>query len=1054
MARVIAAFSQFFDDAGDPLENGWLKFLVSQTNNTDKDTYYDSDLTILNTNPVQLDAAGRCPDIFGTGAYRIVSYENNPVTNQPGTQVQVFDPVQVASEAESTTTGAAANGFVDTADSSISFVNATRTFSIQPTATNYTFYVGGTLFTRTGDTVQIADTEGVHVIYYDSNIVLTSLVNPTFGEIDTIIQHYAIVAILYWDTSAATQIFLADERHGYIMSPSTHAYLHFTEGMRYLYGLGLNTIDPDQSGDLDAHAQFGIDAGAVTDEDLFKSISAIVSTTGLPIYYMTGAAADWNKSTNAGFSVLTTGTGRLAWNEFTGGAWQLTEVDNNDFVLCHVFATNEVDNPMIAVLGQAEYNTLGQARTGAETEIRSLLLNDILFPEIKPIATVILQTSTGYANAVKGRIRTTDEGDNYIDWRNESIGRAEISTSDHGSLTGLGDNDHPQYLLLTGGTLGDNVSLYFGTDNDFRIFHDGTNAYLRNITGNINIQNQSVAGAIVFQTNSVNRWTINAAGNLYPNAAGAYDIGLASAEVQHIYQTDNGYHYFGSDQDAHIRHSGSSMFIQTDVGNLDIRNYDAAGYIQFVTNSTYRWQITPDGDLVPSAAISYDIGGVANEVKNIYQGSECYHYFGNSQSTYMIQWASGAFDIRNNSGAWMTLGTTDAYPLAFFTENTERWQIQSTGHLVPGADGVYNIGSSTVRIKNIFHGDGFHAYYGNNQDANIFHTGTGFAITNTVGDITINQQADSNAIYFQTGSTLVERWRITNGGTLQPGAGATYNIGGASKTIAHIYHGDNCKAYYGASQDAAIYHDGTNFRINTTTGGLYFMTNNSTRWVINDAGNVQPGTTDTYSLGTTLSRIKHIYQGDSCIHYLGDQQDYQMYHTGALVVLRNQNGSFYIDNKDASGNIYFRTGAGPSIRWLVTASGAIHPGLTNNYDIGSSSLRVRTIYSQNALNTSDERLKKGIEDSNLGLEFINMLRPVKYRLIEFENERTRHGLIAQEVEDARGALGLGELDENIVHYDKKSDRYDLNYQELIAPMIQAIKELSNKLEDLKCRTLQ
>jgi hypothetical protein len=103
MARVIAAFSQFFDDAGDPLENGWLKFLVSQTNNTDKDTYYDSDLTILNTNPVQLDAAGRCPDIFGTGAYRIVSYENNPVTNQPGTQVQVFDPVQVASEAESTT---------------------------------------------------------------------------------------------------------------------------------------------------------------------------------------------------------------------------------------------------------------------------------------------------------------------------------------------------------------------------------------------------------------------------------------------------------------------------------------------------------------------------------------------------------------------------------------------------------------------------------------------------------------------------------------------------------------------------------------------------------------------------------------------------------------------------------------------------------------------------------------------------------------------------------------------------------------------------------------
>jgi hypothetical protein len=978
MARVIAAFSQFFDDAGDPLENGWLKFLVSQTNNTDKDTYYDSDLTILNTNPVQLDAAGRCPDIFGTGAYRIVSYENNPVTNQPGTQVQVFDPVQVASEAESTTTGAA-NGFVDTADSSISFVNATRTFSIQPTATNYTFYVGGTLFTRTGDTVQIADTEGVHVIYYDSNIVLTSLVNPTFGEIDTIIQHYAIVAILYWDTSAATQIFLADERHGYIMSPSTHAYLHFTEGMRYLYGLGLNTIDPDQSGDLDAHAQFGIDAGAVTDEDLFKSISAVVSTTGLPIYYMTGAAADWNKSTNAGFSVLTTGTGRLAWNEFTGGAWQLTEVDNNDFVLCHVFATNEVDNPMIAVLGQAEYNTLGQARTGAETEIRSLLLNDILFPEIKPIATVILQTSTGYANAVKGRIRTTDEGDNYIDWRNESIGRAEISTSDHGSLTGLGDNDHPQYLLLTGGTLGDNVSLYFGTDNDFRIFHDGTNAYLRNITGNINIQNQSVAGAIVFQTNSVNRWTINA-----------------------------------------------------------------------------------DGDLVPSAAISYDIGGVANEVKNIYQGSECYHYFGNSQSTYMIQWASGAFDIRNNSGAWMTLGTTDAYPLAFFTENTERWQIQSTGHLVPGADGVYNIGSSTVRIKNIFHGDGYHAYYGDNQDANLSHSGTRFDLTNTVGDIYINQNADTNAIYFQTGSTLVERWRITNGGTIQPGAADTYNIGTTSKEVSTIYTkacviGTSQEMTFTAGSSIAYINanDDNDLIISTQgTGQIRFYTDGVWRWRMSNAGTFYPAVDATCNLGSTSVGIRHIYQGDSCIHYLGAGQDFYMYHSGATFIMQNKTGSTFIDNKNSTGNIYFRTGASPSTRWHITAIGNLEPSVTNSFNIGSTSLRVKTIYSQNALNTSDERLKKGIEDSNLGLEFINMLRPVKYRLIEFENERIRHGLIAQDVEVARDALGLGELDENIIHYDKKSDRYDLNYQELIAPMIQAIKELSNKLEDLKCRTLQ
>jgi hypothetical protein len=36
MGRVIAAFTQFFDDAGDPLVNGWLEFLESNTTSTKK----------------------------------------------------------------------------------------------------------------------------------------------------------------------------------------------------------------------------------------------------------------------------------------------------------------------------------------------------------------------------------------------------------------------------------------------------------------------------------------------------------------------------------------------------------------------------------------------------------------------------------------------------------------------------------------------------------------------------------------------------------------------------------------------------------------------------------------------------------------------------------------------------------------------------------------------------------------------------------------------------------------------------------------------------------
>lgn len=95
MSRVIEAFAQFFDDAGNPLEDGWLQFLVSNTTSTAKNTYSDEDLLIANPNPVQLDGAGRCPSVFGSGEYRVISYHNNPVTKAPGAQIQIFDPVIV-----------------------------------------------------------------------------------------------------------------------------------------------------------------------------------------------------------------------------------------------------------------------------------------------------------------------------------------------------------------------------------------------------------------------------------------------------------------------------------------------------------------------------------------------------------------------------------------------------------------------------------------------------------------------------------------------------------------------------------------------------------------------------------------------------------------------------------------------------------------------------------------------------------------------------------------------------------------------------------------------
>jgi len=76
---------QYFDDAGDPLISGKLHFYESGTT-TPKNTYSDASLTIANSNPVILTAAGRQPNIFFGGTAKVI------LTKSDNTQIEVRDP--------------------------------------------------------------------------------------------------------------------------------------------------------------------------------------------------------------------------------------------------------------------------------------------------------------------------------------------------------------------------------------------------------------------------------------------------------------------------------------------------------------------------------------------------------------------------------------------------------------------------------------------------------------------------------------------------------------------------------------------------------------------------------------------------------------------------------------------------------------------------------------------------------------------------------------------------------------------------------------------------
>lgn len=158
-------------------------------------------------------------------------------------------------------------------------------------------------------------------------------------------------------------------------------------------------------------------------------------------------------------------------------------------------------------------------------------------------------------------------------------------------------------------------------------------------------------------------------------------------------------------------------------------------------------------------------------------------------------------------------------------------------------------------------------------------------------------------------------------------------------------------------------------------------------------------------------------------------------------------------------------------------NGVIHPWIGNTNDLGTTGNRWRSIWSNNALNSaSDRNLKNSIEDTDLGLEFVNKLRPVKYKQNWSTSPRYHYGLIAQEVTASLADFGkttsdigfittasLQYTNEDVERWKKQPDwesrereisaslksELGLSYSELISPMIKAIQELSSKVTQLE-----
>ena len=165
---------------------------------------------------------------------------------------------------------------------------------------------------------------------------------------------------------------------------------------------------------------------------------------------------------------------------------------------------------------------------------------------------------------------------------------------------------------------------------------------------------------------------------------------------------------------------------------------------------------------------------------------------------------------------------------------------------------------------------------------------------------------------------------------------------------------------------------------------------------------------------------------------LGDSNDLQLYHDGTDSQITNATGKLYFKSDD---EFWFQKNNGSNVLYVNPDGGTIL--YTNSAAKLETSGSGITVYGS-VTETSDVALKKDITPLSDSLAKVKQLKGYSYKFKETDIEAI--GFTAQDVEKIYPALVEGE-----------EGKKGLNYGGLIAPLVEAVKELSAKVETLETK---
>lgn len=702
MGRVIQAFAQFFNE-GVPLSNGWLSFLVSGTNNTPKDTYSDPLYQTANPNPIQLDADGRCPNVFGKGDYRVVSFINDPeIVDSPGEMLQVFDPVSAQSDVGSSTGGGTGYS-VGLWDSSIDYtINS--------------------------------------IVERDLNFY-KSLIDPNLG-LDPLLESYAWEHVKYLRIYNATISYNSDDLVAYddnlwlslsgsnqnnTPTSSPVYWRQVASGFKRFVNSSINYNIPVSERDsivmltpvAAASATFTLPSlGAAY--DLFRV--SVYNASNYDLYVTASGTASFWISSSGSITIAKGCFAELIYNSYSdtwvvignvgpalGGQNIGSETERADTLYIDYIGTaiSKVDEIHATSIGtEAEpvdtiySDYLLSTYVGKSDDYCSFIYtNDIFVDDVMYIGSdldilLFVSGGIGYIENSEGQlVLGTTGADNLIfmtdltyRWTVLDTGHLRpyaVNTYDIGT-TGVGVRHIYQ---------GTNCYHYLGDSQQVELFFNG-HGYFRVTSGDTYIFNTGASNYIRFGTNNTVRWVITDAGTLMP--VGSMDLGGSGNRINNVYLANDSVLYFGaycniaaSDPNITFHIANGAMTLGTTTSNV----------LYFKVNNISRWWIDTNGALVPSNTTGpYNLGTTAGRVGDIHLSQLGYLYLGDAGYLF-----SNGNDVRLY--AYTTgdacLGVLSSGRVKFLTSGTERWYINSSGELIP--TGYRDIGSAAFPVDVIYY---------------------------------------------------------------------------------------------------------------------------------------------------------------------------------------------------------------------------------------------------------------------------------------------------------------------------------------------------------------